>query len=95
MLDRKLIISRHAAKRFEERGMKFYKNEDSIIRQIKYDLHPLNIRFIKKLSDEEYRVITKQGKCYVTMNVGDDKAVVKTVYKLNRKEIRKSYLHEI
>lgn len=95
MLDRKLIISRHVAKRFEERGIKFYKNEESIIKQIKYDLNPLNIRLIKKLNDTEYRVITKQGKCYVTTNVDEDKAVVKTVYQLNKKEVRKEKIHEI
>lgn len=89
MLDKKIIISKHAMRRFEERGMKFYKNESSIVKQIKYDLNPLNIRLIKKLNDIEYRVITKQGKCYITQNIDDDKTVVKTVYKLNRKEIKK------
>lgn len=86
MLDRKkIIISNHAKERFEERGIKFYRNEKKIINQIKFDLNPLNIRILKKLNDDEYRVITKQGKCYVTKNVGKDKTLIKTVYKLNCK----------
>lgn len=92
MLDKKIVISKHAFERFEQRGIKFYKNEDSIIRQIKFDLNPLNLRIIKKINDTEYKVITKQGKCYITRNVGRNKAIIKTVYKLNRDEVRKEML---
>lgn len=90
ILDRtKIIISNHALERFEERGIKFYKNENKIINQIKFDLNPLNIRLLEKLNEHEYKVITKQGKCYITRNVGEDKTLIKTVYKLNRKEVMK------
>lgn len=90
MLDRKVIISKHATERFQQRGIKFYKNENSIIRQIKFDLKPLNIRFIEKISDTDYKVITKQGKCYVTQIIGKNKTLIKTVYKLNRRDLARS-----
>lgn len=90
MLDRKVIISKHATERFQQRGIKFYKNKNSIIRQIKFDLKPLNIRFIEKISDTDYKVITKQGKCYVTQNIGKNKTLIKTVYKLNRRDLARS-----
>lgn len=90
MLDRKVIISKHATERFQQRGIKFYKNENSIIRQIKFDLKPLNIRFIEKINDTDYKVITKQGKCYVTQNIGRNKTLIKTVYKLNRRDLARS-----
>ena len=90
MLDRKVIISKHATERFQQRGIKFYKNENSIIRQIKFDLKPLNIRLIEKISDTDYKVITKQGKCYVTQNIGKNKTLIKTVYKLNRRDLARS-----
>lgn len=87
MLDRtKIIISNHAKERFEERDIKFYKNENRVINQIKFDLNPLNIRIIEKINECEYKAITKQGKCYVTRNVGKDKTLIKTVYQLNRRE---------
>lgn len=87
MLDRaKIIISNHALERFEERQIKFYKNENQIIKQIKFDLNPLNIRVLEKLNECEYRVVTKQGKCYITRNVGKDKTLIKTVYQLNKKD---------
>lgn len=94
MLDKKIVISKHAFERFQERGIKFYKNnEESVIKQIKFDLNPLNIRLIKRLNEVEYRVITKQGKCYVARNISENKTLIKTVYKLNRKE-RDRYYNE-
>lgn len=85
MLDKKIVISRHAFKRFQERGIRFYKDNASIIKQIKFDLNPLNIRVIKKLNEVEYMAITKQGKCYITVNLNEEQTLIKTVYQLDKK----------
>lgn len=88
MFNKKIYISRHCLQRFEERGIRISQKKDTIIRQIYKDLKPLNVRLIEKLPTEnEKKVITKQGKVYI-IHEEETKIIIKTVYKT---DIRKRY----
>lgn len=83
MLNKKIYISRHCLKRFEERGIRISQKRNTIIAQIIRDLRPLNIRIIEKLPTEnEHKIITRQGKVYVVLET-ETQLIVKTVYKID------------
>lgn len=87
MWNKRIVISKHVRERFEQRHIKFYKSTDSIEKQIRMDLRPLNVRRKEKLNDLEYKVVTKQGKVYIIKEIpNENKIIVKTVYKIDIKK---------
>ena len=83
MWNKRIIVTNHAQKRFCERNLKFSKNNYNVVKQILWDLKPLNVRTITQIGDKKdktYKVLTRQGKIYIL--VENSKACfVKTVYK--------------
>lgn len=89
MWNKKIIISKHVRERFEQRRIKFTNNKPrSIESQIRQDIRPLNIRKQEKLSEDEYKLTTRQGKIYIVKHISNSRLLVKTVYKVDiRKEV--------
>lgn len=82
MWNKKIIVTNHAKQRFEQRNICFSKHETDTIRQILYDLKPLNVRKRELLHNTTYKVTTKQGKVYIILE-NKKACFVKTVYKTN------------
>lgn len=86
MFNKKIYISKHCLKRFEERGIKFSsKKRNSVVAQILRDLKPLNVLYNEKLENNDRRVITRQGKVYIGHET-ETKFIIKTVYKIDIKK---------
>lgn len=82
MWNKKIIVTNHAKQRFEERNIKFSRNQSNPIFQILFDLRPLNVRKRENLGDNNYKVTTNQGKVYIIVE-HKHACFVKTVYKTN------------
>ena len=82
MWNKKIIVTNHAKQRFEQRNIKFSKNESNPIHQILFDLRPLNVRTRENIGNNHYKVTTNQGKVYIIREI-EVAAIVLTVYKTN------------
>ena len=82
MWNKKIIVTEHAKRRFEQRNIKFSKNSSNIVQQILIDLRPLNIRKRELIRENSYKVTTNQGKVYIIVE-HKNVCFVKTVYKTN------------
>lgn len=84
MFNKKIIISKHAMKRFTERNIKMTNKKGNMILQVKTDLRPLNVKKIIRINNNEYKAVTNQGKIYV-LHEYDNYVLVMTVYKVDLK----------
>lgn len=82
MWNKKIIVTNHAKQRFEQRNIKFSKNESNPVHQILFDLRPLNVRTRENIGNNHYKVTTNQGKVYIIVEYRSA-CFVKTVYKTN------------
>lgn len=82
MWNKKIIVTKHAIQRFEQRNIKYSTKSFNPIHQILTDLRPLNVRKREKLEDGLYKVTTNQGKVYIIREI-EVAAIVLTVYKTN------------
>ena len=80
MWNKKIVITQHALKRFEQRNIKFSKYESNPVHQMLFDLRPLNVMKREKLENNHYKITTQQGKVYIVAEY-DNVCFVKTVYK--------------
>lgn len=85
MFNKKIYISKHCLKRFEERNIKLSRKKSSMVGQILRDLKPLNVLYNEKLGNNDRKITTKQGKVYIGHET-DTKFIIKTVYKIDIKK---------
>lgn len=80
MWHKKIILTDHVKFRFIQRHINFSKKENNVARQILHDLRPLNVMAKTRLRNNDYKVVTNQGKVYI---ITEEKSIcrVKTVYK--------------
>lgn len=91
MWNKKIYISQHMIKRFEERHisyMKHHKGTKNIYGQVKADLRPLNVVMINRLKTGSTEIITKQGKVYIAKEKPNS-IYIQTVYQKNLKKLIK------
>ena len=80
MWNKKIIVTKHAIKRFNQRHIKFSSFRNDPVEQILFDLRPLNVRKLEHLKGNNWKVTTNKGKVYIMIE--DEKAwFVKTVFK--------------
>lgn len=79
MWNKKVIVTKHAKERFEQRYITSLKKFNDPVSQILYDLKPLNVRKLQRLKNNNYKVTTAQGKVYIVFE-GTNACFVKTVY---------------
>lgn len=84
--NKKIVVTNHAVKRFEERHINYSRKIDNPIKQILVDLKPLNVRHIEKVDNEhnKYKVTTQHNKVYILQEF-KNAYFVKTVYKNKRR----------
>ena len=80
MWNKRIVVTKHAISRFEQRNIKFSTKNFNPVNQILIDLRPLNVRSREHLEGNNYKVTTNQGKVYIVVE-NRDASIVKTVYK--------------
>lgn len=93
MWDKKIVVTKHAMLRFEQRNIKFSTKNFNPIHQILIDLKPLNVRTKERLKDNNYKIETNQGKVYI-IREEHDATIVKTVYK-NHLKYKNNYCRKV
>lgn len=82
MWNKRIVVTKHAAERFEQRNIKYSTKTFNPIHQILMDLRPLNVKRKEHLEGDNFKITTNQGKVYIIKET-ETASVVKTVYKTN------------